>query len=43
VVTSPKRPQHSARFREIGVEVAIDDFGTGFASMTELKHLPSTC
>lgn len=27
--------------RRLGLEVAIDDFGTGFASMSELKDIPS--
>jgi diguanylate cyclase (GGDEF)-like protein len=29
------------KLREIGLAVAIDDFGTGFASMTELKNIPT--
>ena len=29
------------QLRAVGLEVAIDDFGTGFASMTELKNIPT--
>jgi diguanylate cyclase (GGDEF)-like protein len=29
------------KLRAVGLEVAIDDFGTGFASMTELKNIPT--
>ncbi len=29
------------QLREMGLEVAIDDFGTGFATMSELKSIPT--